>query len=180
MSVPSRSARAVPMRPCPASTACPGTTSIVPLTRFVLTTVPDTLARRPWSVPAAMSGTGFAAAASATSFPFVKLRLAQENSPLWSRAYSPAVSLSCVTIFPGKRPAFHRTTAARACWPGVSPTGSMNQTKPWSQSRSGRKTRHPAQSPRRRNRGRRRKKSPQRFWMRSRTRRLRARAASFR
>ena len=49
------------------------------------TTVPDTLARRPWSVPAAMSGTGFAAAASATSFPFIKLRLAQENSPLWSR-----------------------------------------------------------------------------------------------
>ena len=73
-----------------------------PADELVRTTVPDTLARRPWSVPAAMSGTGFAAAASATSFPFIKLRLAQENSPLWSRAYSPAASFSCVTAFPGK------------------------------------------------------------------------------
>ena len=114
-----------------------------------------------------MSGTGLAAAASATSFPFIKLRLAQENSPLWSRAYSPAVSFSCVTAFPGKSPASHRTTAARACWPGVRPTGSTNQTKPCSQSSRGRKTRHPAQSPRRRRRGRMQKKRPRRFWMRS-------------
>ena len=35
ISAPSRSCRAVPISPCPASTACPGTTSIVPLVRLV-------------------------------------------------------------------------------------------------------------------------------------------------
>ena len=45
------------------------TTSIVPLTRFVLTTVPAVFARRPWSVPAAISGTGLASAASSSSRP---------------------------------------------------------------------------------------------------------------
>ena len=93
ISVPSRSLRAVPMRPCPASTCCPGTTSMVPLTRFVRTTVPLHRARMPCSVPAAMSGLGLAAAASTTSRPLAKLRLAQENSPLSSRAYSPACLL---------------------------------------------------------------------------------------
>ena len=77
------------MSPWPFSTVCPGTTSIVPLTRFVLTTVPAAFARRPWSVPAAISGTGLASAASSTSRPSRKFRLTHENSPLWSRAYSP-------------------------------------------------------------------------------------------
>lgn len=55
----------------------------------------------PWSVPDAISGTGLAAAASTISRPLEKFRLAHENSPLCSRAYSPAVSFSSETNAPG-------------------------------------------------------------------------------
>lgn len=51
----------------------------------------------------AISGTGLASAASSSNRPSRKFRLTHENSPLCSRAYSPAVSFSCVTILPGIR-----------------------------------------------------------------------------
>lgn len=146
--------RAVPLSPGSAdeslafSTACPGTTSIVPLTRFVLTTVPAVFARRPWSVPAAISGTGLASAASSTSRPSRKFRLTHENSPLCSSAYSPAASFSCVTILPGIKETVSRSTeAARACWPVVRPEASTAQTRPWDQSKSGTNSKNPAHSP---------------------------------
>ena len=55
---------------------------MVPLVRLVSSTVPATRAVMPWSVPDAISGTGFAAAASTISRPLEKFRLAHENSPL--------------------------------------------------------------------------------------------------
>ena len=56
------------MSNCPTSTACPGATSIVPLTRLVRTTVPAALAKTPSAFPTAMSGTGFAAALQKSVF----------------------------------------------------------------------------------------------------------------
>lgn len=62
--------------------------------------------------------------------PVLKLRLAQENSPLWRRAYSPAWSFSSVTKLPGNKPFSQSTTAARACCPAVRPLPSTAQTAP--------------------------------------------------
>mgnify|MGYP002620120711 CR=1 FL=1 len=176
--VPSRSARAVPMRPCPASTCWPGCTSMVPLVRFVRRTVPLHLARMPCSVPAAMSGLGLAAAASTTSRPLAKLRLAQENSPLSSRAYSPAVRLASVAAAPGARSACRSTAKARAACPRVRVLVSTAQTNCWLHSSSGINSASPAHSPVRRSSGRSRKNSPRRFSTRRRTCPCRARAAN--
>ena len=117
--VPSRSLRAVPINPCPASTVCPGATSIVPLARFVRSTVPLHFARSPCRVPAAISGRARAGAASTTSRPFSKFRLAHENSPLSSREYSPVRSSSSVTAVPGCKPQLRSTAPARARCPVV-------------------------------------------------------------
>ena len=155
--------RAVPISPCPASTACPGVTSMVPLVRLVSSTVPATRAVMPWSVPDAISGTGLAAAASTISRPLEKFRLAHENSPLCSRAYSPAVSFSSETNSPAERACWRRMTSARARWPGVRVVKSVAQTAPCSQSNRGRNKNSPAQSPRRRSRGHSRKNSPSLF-----------------
>ena len=117
--VPSRSLRAVPINPCPASTVCPGATSMVPLARFVRSTVPLHFARSPCRVPAAISGRARAGAASTTSRPFSKFRLAHENSPLSSREYSPVRSSSSVTAVPGCKPQLRSTAPARARCPVV-------------------------------------------------------------
>lgn len=102
----------------------------------------------PWSVPDAISGTGLAAAASTISRPLEKFRLAHENSPLCSRAYSPAVSFSSETNSPAERACWRRMTSARARWPGVRVVKSVAQTAPCSQSNRGRNKNSPAQSPR--------------------------------
>lgn len=122
-----------------------------PADKVCADTVPAVFARRPWSVPAAISGTGLASAASSNSRPSRKFKLTHENSPLCSRAYSPAASFSCVTILPGIKETVSRSTeAARACWPVVRPEASTDQTRPWDQSKSGTNSKSPAHSPRRR------------------------------
>ena len=149
------------MSNCPASTACPGAASIVPLTRLVRTTVPAALAKTPSAFPAAMSGTGFAAAASTTSRPSRKFRLAQENSPLCKRAYSPAVSFSCVTALPGiSCTCSRRIASARARCPVVRLPASTAQTRSCDQTSRGTNSKTPTHSPRRRRKGRSRKYSP--------------------
>ena len=93
--------------------------NLVPLARFVRSTVPLHFARSPCRVPAAISGRARAGAASTASRPFSKFRLAHENSPLSSSAYSPVRSISSVTAVPGCKPQLRSIAPARARCPVV-------------------------------------------------------------